>query len=224
MKLKFLTVGLLAAVALPGIAAAQETSGCLRSNQASNTEGTLLGAAGGALAGSALAGKHDRGIGAVLGALGGGVIGNRVANARNDPCPTGYYRDPNYQPAYAQPQYAPQQPAYAQPRPEYVQPQPAYGYDHQDRGDRGYDRGGDRGYGREHSVSERIDWLRERISRSVDEGRLSRYQARSAYRELGSIRDTARRLNYRDGGQLDGRHQEFLQGRLDALSQRVRGG
>ena len=203
MKLSLLSVGVLAVVALPGLAAAQDYAGCVRSNQNSNTEGTLLGAAGGALAGSALAGRHDRGLGAVLGAVGGGVIGNRVANSRNDPCPSGYYREANSQPAYGQPQRA-------------------YGDDRQDRGYRGDDRGPDRGYGREHSVPERIDWLRERIGHAADEGSLSRYQARAAYRELGSIRDSARRLSYRDGGQLSDRHQDYLQGRLDALSQRIR--
>ena len=72
MKLSLLSVGILAAVALPGLAAAQDYAGCVRSNQNSNTEGTLLGSPGGALAGSALAGRHDRGLGAVLGAVGGG--------------------------------------------------------------------------------------------------------------------------------------------------------
>lgn len=119
MKTSILVAGVLAAASLPGLALAQQVdASCLRSNSNSNTQGTLLGGAGGALAGSVLAGKHNRGLGAVLGAVGGAVIGNRLANSRNDPCPEGYYRDPNYRPAYVAPQ-----PAYG-----YSQPAPAYGY------------------------------------------------------------------------------------------------
>ena len=96
------------------------------------------------------------------------MIGNRVADSRNDPCPSGYYREANSQPAYGQPQRA-------------------YGDDHQDRGYRGEIEGPIAAMA--HSVPERIDWLRERISHAADEGSLSRYQARAAYRELGSIRE-----------------------------------
>ena len=93
MRNKLLAAGFLLAVGLPGAALAQPyDSGCVRSNQDSRAQGTVLGAIGGAVLGGALAGHHDRGAGVVLGGIGGAVAGNAIAGARNDPCPTGYYR------------------------------------------------------------------------------------------------------------------------------------
>jgi hypothetical protein len=95
MRNKLLAVGLMLATALPGAALAQPYDpGCVRSNQDSRAAGTVLGAIGGAVLGGALAGRHDRGAGVVLGGVGGAVAGNAIAGARNDPCPTGYYRPP----------------------------------------------------------------------------------------------------------------------------------
>jgi hypothetical protein len=95
MRNKLLAAGFLLAAALPGAALAQPYDpGCVRSNQDSRAQGTVLGAIGGAVLGGALAGRHDRGAGVVLGGVGGAVAGNAIAGARNDPCPTGYYRGP----------------------------------------------------------------------------------------------------------------------------------
>ena len=90
MTNKMIFTGVLAAL-LPATAMAQPAPGCVRSNQQSRAEGTVLGAGAGALIGSQLAGRGSRGEGAVLGAVGGAVAGNAIAGARNTPCPPGYY-------------------------------------------------------------------------------------------------------------------------------------
>jgi hypothetical protein len=93
MPIKLLVAGLLATAVLPAAASAQPYDpGCVRSNEQSRAQGTVLGAIGGAILGGALAGHHDRGAGVVLGGVGGAVAGNAIAGARNDPCPAGYYR------------------------------------------------------------------------------------------------------------------------------------
>jgi outer membrane lipoprotein SlyB len=45
------------------------------------TGGTIIGGVGGAVAGSAIAGRGDRGVGALLGGLGGALIGNAIASS-----------------------------------------------------------------------------------------------------------------------------------------------
>lgn len=199
MKAIVLAAGLLTAAAVPTLALAQPDPACLRSNQNTNTEGTLLGAAGGALAGSAIAGKHDRGIGAVLGGLGGAVIGNRLANTHNDPCPEGYYRDPNYRAGYAPQAYAPQ-PAYGQPV--------GYGY------------GQEFWRGAPESTWERVQWLQQRIERSRADGSLSRGEAYRAQRELDRTRGYIRNARQRYGD-LRPEDRDYVQARLDYISQRI---
>jgi outer membrane lipoprotein SlyB len=44
------------------------------------TGGTILGGVGGAVLGSAVAGRGDRGVGALLGGIGGALLGNAVAS------------------------------------------------------------------------------------------------------------------------------------------------
>jgi hypothetical protein len=91
MRNKLLVVGLMA-MTLPGMAMAQPYDpGCVRSNQDSRAAGTVLGAVGGALLGSAIAGRHSRGAGAVVGGIGGAVAGNAIAGSGDHPCPDGYY-------------------------------------------------------------------------------------------------------------------------------------
>jgi outer membrane lipoprotein SlyB len=43
--------------------------------------GTIIGGVGGAVAGSAIAGRGDRGVGALLGGIGGALLGNAVASS-----------------------------------------------------------------------------------------------------------------------------------------------
>ncbi len=47
--------------------------------------GTIIGGVGGAVAGSAIAGRGDRGVGALLGGIGGALIGNAVASSDRHP-------------------------------------------------------------------------------------------------------------------------------------------
>lgn len=44
----------------------------------SNIEGTIIGGAGGALAGRAIAGRGDKGVGTVVGAALGGLLGREI--------------------------------------------------------------------------------------------------------------------------------------------------
>lgn len=209
MKVALFAAGLLAATTVPGVASAQVDPSCVRSNQNSNTTGTVLGAAGGALAGSALAGKHSRGLGAVLGGVGGAVIGNRLANSRNDACPDGYYRDPNYRPGYApQSEYRPQ-PAYGAAQPAYEQQPVGYGYG------RAFWQGAPQG------AWERVQWLEQRIQRGRGDGSLNRQEARNAERELNRTRAYVRHARQRYGD-LRPQDVNYVQARLDYVSQRIR--
>jgi hypothetical protein len=93
MRTHILIAGLAAAVAAPTLALAQPPDpGCVQSNANTSATGTVLGALGGALIGSAIAGRHDRGVGAVGGAIAGGVAGDALSSQYNQPCPPGYYR------------------------------------------------------------------------------------------------------------------------------------
>jgi hypothetical protein len=92
MARNILIAGAIAALAAPTLAIAQPPPGCVQSNAQTSATGTVLGALGGALIGSAIAGRHDRGVGAVGGAVAGGVAGDVLASQYNQPCPQGYYR------------------------------------------------------------------------------------------------------------------------------------
>jgi hypothetical protein len=93
---KRLLLGGVFALALPAMAVAQPPDpSCVRSNQNSRAEGTILGGIGGALIGGAI----GHGTGALVGGLTGAVAGNAIAGSRNDPCPPGYYYAPP--PGYA---------------------------------------------------------------------------------------------------------------------------
>ncbi len=49
------------------------------------TGGTIIGGVGGAVAGSAIAGRGDRGAGALLGGIGGALLGNAIASSDRHP-------------------------------------------------------------------------------------------------------------------------------------------
>ena len=199
MRHKLLIAGLLAAVALPSIAMAQPDPGCQRSNNQTSTTGTVLGALGGALIGNAIAGKHDRGVGTVGGAVAGGVAGNVLAGQHNDPCPQGYYREgpPPPQPAYG-------------PGPGYG---PGYGPPPPPRGTFWY--------GAPAGIHERIDFINRRIGQARAAGRLGRHDSLAAYNDLNDIRHQEADMRYRDGGHLSPPDRDYLQSRLDNLSQRI---
>lgn len=58
-------------------------SGCESSGPKQNT-GTLIGAVGGALIGSSIAGRHDQGAGIMMGAAMGAILGGAVGKSLDD--------------------------------------------------------------------------------------------------------------------------------------------
>ncbi len=232
MKNKLLMLSLVAAVAAPGLAMAQPYQyqpqpqgyvdpACVRQNKDNKTTGTILGALGGAIVGSAVAGRHDRGTGAVIGGVGGAVIGNNIARSNNHPCPEGYYYPAQNPPP---PAYAPPPPAYAPPPPAYAPPPAGYDRERWDREHReGYDRGPGRFWaGAPYSLHERIDFLQQRINESYQNRWIGRREYKAAMNDLSDIRRQDRRLRYQDGGELRPQDRDYIQQRLDNLSQRLR--
>jgi hypothetical protein len=195
MNRKLIVAGVLATL-LPGAAMAQPPDpNCVRSNNASRTEGTLLGAGAGALLGSVLAGRHSRGTGAVLGAVGGGIGGNVIAGSRNDPCPPGYY----YGPQGGPPPGPPPGPGYGPP----PGPGPAFWN------------------GAPASLRQRFDWMQNRIGRASESGALTPDESRRAYGDLRSIRYWERNRRSENGGYLTADDRGYIQSRLDHLAQSV---
>ena len=195
MRHKLLIAGLLAAAALPSMALAQPDPNCVRSNNQTTGTGAVLGALGGALIGNAIGGRHSRGIDTAAGAVAGGVAGGALANQHNDPCPDGYYRPGPPPPAYG-PAYGP---GYGPPPPAGV----------------GFWRGAPVG------IHERIDFITNRIGQARAHGWLGRHDADAAYGDLADIRRQESSMRYRDGGHLNPPDRDYLQSRLDTLSQRI---
>ncbi|HTK35443.1 MAG TPA: glycine zipper 2TM domain-containing protein [Caulobacteraceae bacterium] len=199
----FILIGaLIGASTVPALASAQTPPpGCVR--QDNRAAGTVLGAVGGAVLGSAIAGRGDKTTGAVIGGVGGAIVGNQIAGS-SVRCPEGYYRQDQVQ-------------------------QPVQNYDRRDdRGDR-YDRGG-YGYGAgpdgfwrgaPQGIREREDWLEQRIQRGVEQGTLDRREARRATDMLRDLRNTEQRLRRRDGGRLSRQDADYMQVRLDNLGQQI---
>lgn len=225
---KTLIAGGLAAATLAALPAAADAQVRCVNPQNNTTTGALVGAAGGAAAGSLLAGRHDRGKGAILGALGGAVLGGAVGHGQTR-CPDGYvaydqssnqYYDNSGNP------YQPQGAAYGpQGGPGYqgggYQGGPGYGAQggYGPQGGPGYapPPGGGNGYwnGAGAGIRERTDFLEQRIRRDADRGRISPRAADGAYADLNDIRRQEVRLRRRDGGQLNGPDRAYLQDRLD---------
>ena len=72
------------------------------------TNGTVIGALGGALLGSAVAGRGDRTEGALIGGAAGGLVGNQVSKCKNKTYSSrSYQRARTYdRAAYDSPRYA----------------------------------------------------------------------------------------------------------------------
>ena len=214
---KLLIAGGLAAATLATLPAAAQAQVSCVNPQNNTTTGAVVGAVGGAAAGSLLAGRHNRGEGAILGALGGAVLGGAVGHSQTR-CPDGYYAYDRASGRYYDNAGAPYYPpgaqgpgaGYGPPRggEGYGPPAPAGGYAAAD--DRyGYWRGAGQG------IRERADFLQQRIDRNAQSGRLSRREAENAYADLRDIRRQDERLRNRDGGRLNGPDRQYLQDRLD---------
>jgi hypothetical protein len=72
------------------------------------------------------------------------------------------------------------------------------------------------------TTRERIQWLQQRIDRGIADGSLNRREARNSQRELDNIRRTAMRMRADRGGDLSRRDRDYIQTRLDNLSQQLR--
>jgi hypothetical protein len=70
-------------------------------------------------------------------------------------------------------------------------------------------------------IRERIDFMQQRIDRASANGWISPEESRYAYHELNFIRSEDQRLHYQDGGRLSPPDHDYLQQRLDSLSQRL---
>jgi type II secretory pathway pseudopilin PulG len=81
MRKHLLVAGIAAAALIPSFALAQQTCEQQRQNRVA---GTVVGAGLGAIAGSMIAGRHDRTTGAVVGGLGGAVVGNQLSKPNAD--------------------------------------------------------------------------------------------------------------------------------------------
>ncbi|THD61476.1 glycine zipper 2TM domain-containing protein [Phenylobacterium sp.] len=208
MRKYLLVAGLAVATLIPSLAMAQES--CQQRSE-NRTAGTVLGAVGGALLGSAVAGRHDRGEGAVIGGVGGAVVGSNLSKGPRDCAHAyGYYDNDNRWHDNGADRAV------------------AYGY---------YDRSGawidgapnvagysaDVAYqapGRAMDLDTRMSRIEDRIQRGRADGTLSHHETRAAMATLGDIRRDEQ--NRRRDGRLNDRDEAALQGRLDNLSTQVR--
>ncbi|HLK26700.1 MAG TPA: glycine zipper 2TM domain-containing protein [Caulobacteraceae bacterium] len=72
------------------------------------------------------------------------------------------------------------------------------------------------------SIRERIDFLQRRLDYSSERGWISPYDYRRLEAQLNDIRRQEDQLRDRDGGHLYSADREYLQNRLDDLTQRFR--
>ena len=185
MRTIFAMTALAAVMAAPSLAAAQTS--CERQQQNNEAAGTVLGAVGGALLGSAIAGRGDHTTGAVVGGVGGAVIGNRIG-ASGDPCPDGYV-------------------TVADPAPDgYYDADGRYHYNT-----------GPYAATPVISLDDQADALGRRIHAAADAGQLTRGQADDAYHDLHRIRDREADMRSRHDGHLTDDDRLFLQQRLDEV-------
>jgi hypothetical protein len=70
-------------------------------------------------------------------------------------------------------------------------------------------------------IRERIDFMQDRVNRASSNGWISGGEGDRANRELNFIRSETGRLRDQDGGHLRPEDRDYLQGRLDSLSQRL---
>jgi uncharacterized membrane protein YebE (DUF533 family) len=152
--------------------------------------------------------QQTTGTGAVLGAIGGALIGNALGgrHSRGIDTAAGAVAGGVAGGALANGYNDPCAQGYYRPGP----PPPAYG-----PGPGGFWAGAPQG------IHQRIDFIQSRINRASADGRIPPHQTRMANRDLNDIRRQDQNLRDRDGGHLNPPDREYLQGRLDTLSQRL---
>ncbi|MGA0599421.1 glycine zipper 2TM domain-containing protein [Caulobacter sp. KR2-114] len=226
----------------PAIASAQNV--CEQRKSEQRVGGTLLGAGVGALIGSQLAGHDSRGTGAVLGAVGGGIIGNQASKSNRDCSGYGYYDGSGVWHANVSGYYDRQGhwiaangggyydangvwrtrgPGYMDSDGYWVAdnnaraPQPAYGapaYAGSYGADVAYT-------SPRYGIRQREDWLDRQISAGEQDASLTPRESRSVRRDLADIRRREEAYRRPDGTLRD-RDRDYLQSRLDSLSDRIR--
>jgi hypothetical protein len=149
--------------------------------------------------------ENNRAAGTVLGAIGGALIGGAVAGhgSKGAGAVVGGIGGAVAGNAIAGSQNHPCPAGYY-----YAPPPPP-------RGDAGF------WYGAPSGLHARYDFMQARIDRSYREGWISRRQADRAYDELSYIRSEDARLRDQDYGRLRPEDRDYLEGRLDALRQRL---
>ena len=226
---KLLLIAGVAALAVPGLASAQ--TGCREQQHDNRVTGTVLGAVGGALLGSAVAGHGSKTTGAVIGGVAGGAVGNAVGGASTncDYSRTGYYDGSGVW--HAANGYYDADGNWVDTRPPAVD----YGSNYDRRTysrtydsrtytypPNTYDYGRDVTFtGRRMDLTGRENWLEARIREGDTSGALRSWDANRDFRTLQGIRDDQTRMAYRHGGlTYDDRANLAL--RLDSLQASVR--
>jgi uncharacterized protein YcfJ len=95
------SIAMIAGLAVAIIAAPAAEAACQK-----RTNGTVIGALGGALLGSTVAGRGDRTEGALIGGAAGGLVGNQVSKCKRAPSRS-YSRTRSYQSAANTPSRGP---------------------------------------------------------------------------------------------------------------------
>ena len=72
------------------------------------------------------------------------------------------------------------------------------------------------------SPRDRIQFLQDRVNRSVADGSLDRHEAWRVNRELNDLRRWIQRKHWQDQGPLNPDQRAQVQGRLDQISQQIR--
>lgn len=91
------SIAVIAGLALAIVAAPAAEAACPK-----RTNGTIIGALGGALLGSTVAGRGDRTEGALIGGAAGGLVGNQVSKCKRAPARRAVRARTYDRPAYAQ--------------------------------------------------------------------------------------------------------------------------
>ncbi len=224
MRKLFLVAGLAVAALVPSLASAQQSCESQRGGQVA---GTVVGAGLGALIGSAIGGRGNHTTGAVIGGVSGAVIANS-ASAPSADCAHayGYYdRDSQW---HANAVARENAQGYYDRNGAWVVGAPTGHYDTAGRwvvtgayGSPVVYPNGQFQSGARRDIYTRENRLEQRISSAIDNGSLSRADARDDTHTLNSIRRQERELRGADG-RLSQRDEDRLQGRLDQLSDQLR--
>jgi hypothetical protein len=150
--------------------------------------------------------RDNRAAGTVLGAVGGALLGSAVAgrHSRGAGAIVGGIGGAAVGNAVAGSSDHPCPSGYY-----YAPPPPRGG------GGEGFWRGAPAG------ISQRIDFMQDRINRAAERGWISPEEARHANFDLNDVRRQRDRLRYQDGGHLRPVDRDYLQSRLDNISQRL---